>query len=162
MKNWFLGLAPRERAMVTAGAAVLLLLVLYLMLWEPLDSRVKGLREGLDSQQGTLAWMQGASQEVRQLRGTGGRTAGNDNRSLLTIVDQSARASGIKQALQRMEPDGSTGVRLWLATTPFDRLIGWLGQLEHDYGIVATAVSMEPKEPVGTVEARITLERGGS
>lgn len=162
MKDWFLALAPRERVIVASGAVALLLLFVYLALWEPLDRRVQGLREGVAAQQGNLAWMLGASEEIRRLRGTGGRPSTADDRSLLTIVDQSARESGIKQALHRMEPEGGTGVRLWLAATPFDQLVTWLGQLEREHGIAVSALSLEPKETPGTVEARVTLERGGA
>ncbi|MCO6413706.1 MAG: type II secretion system protein M, partial [Thiogranum sp.] len=35
MKDWFLGLEPRERKLVTAGAVVLVLLLLYVLVWEP-------------------------------------------------------------------------------------------------------------------------------
>lgn len=160
LKELFLGLQPRERVVVVAAAAVLLVLLVYLMAWEPLNRRVGSLRQSLESQSETLSWMRAAAVEVRALKSGARAGAGTANQSLLTVIDQSARAGGIKPALQRMEPEGSKAVRLWLGATSFDGLVAWLGQLERQHGIQVTAMSLEPKEIPGIVEARVTLERG--
>lgn len=161
MKELFLNLQPRERRIVIGGGLVLLAVLFYLLAWEPLDRRLDDLRARLETQTETLAWMRSAADEVKALRSGAAGAPATANRSLLAVIDESARAAGIKPALQRMEPEGDRAVRLWLGASSFDALVTWLGRLERQHGITVSALSLEPAEAVGTVEARITLERGG-
>jgi general secretion pathway protein M len=158
MKEWFAGLQPRERVMVLAGAAALALIFGFFGLWRPLDGAVEGLRQAAERQTEALVWMRQASAEVRALQ-SGGAGSTQSGGSLLTVIDRSARAADLKGALERMEPEGTTAVRLWVAPSSFDALIRWLGELEGRHGLRITAASFEPTETPGTVQARITLER---
>lgn len=162
MKDWFLSLQPRERLTLGAGAALGLVLLVYLLFWEPLDSSVSNLRSTVEGQEGALAWMYDASAQVKTLRAQGGGGPARSGGSLLTVVDQSARVGGIKSALQRMEPDGSNSVKLWIGATSFDNLMTWLGLLEREYAIYVGSITLEPGEGPGIVQARITLERSES
>ncbi|HHO69319.1 MAG TPA: type II secretion system protein M, partial [Gammaproteobacteria bacterium] len=68
MKDWFLGLEPRERRLVTAGGVVLALLLVYLVVWEPLAARYRQLQDSVAQQRETLAWMQQAAAQVKALQ----------------------------------------------------------------------------------------------
>jgi general secretion pathway protein M len=46
LKQWFFGLAPRERALVAAAAATVVVALLFLLVWEPLHDGVKRLIQG--------------------------------------------------------------------------------------------------------------------
>jgi general secretion pathway protein M len=102
--------------------------------------------------------MQQASGQIRALRGTTGGSAakGLGGRSLLAVVDQSARSGGLGTAIKRLEPDGSKAVKLWLEGVAFDSMILWLGQLGKSYQIEPTIITLEPVG-AGRVNARLTL-----
>jgi general secretion pathway protein M len=162
MRDWFESLQPRERIALIAASVITVIGLLYVLAWNPLDSAVDRLRDGVASQTTTLAWMQSASAEVRQLKRTQPRRSGGGNRSLLSVVDQSAQRAGLRQALQRMEPEGSDSVKLWVTATAFDTLVSWLGELQQNEGIAVSALAINPTEVEGQVEARLTLQRGVS
>ena len=63
-----------------------------------------------------------------------------------------------RQALKRVEPEGSNSVRVWLEGAPFDVLIKWLGTLSTQHGVDADTVTLERIEAAGLVNARLMLE----
>ncbi len=157
MKDWFMGLEPRERRMVAGGALALVLTLFYLLVWEPVAVSYDDLKKNVAAQQETLDWMKQASAQVKALRGSArGPARGLGGRSLLAVVDQSARAAGLGPAIKRVEPDGSRGVKIWLEGASFDDIVLWLGKLDRDYLVEATVVTLEPQGE-GRVNARLTL-----
>ena len=157
MKDWFLGLEPRERNLVGGGAVVLVLLLLYLMIWDPIASGYAELSDSVQQQQETLVWMQQAAVQIKALqRSSGGSASGLGGRSLLAVVDQSARSGGLENAIKRIEPDGSKGVKVWLEGAAFDPMILWLGKLVKSFRIEPSMITLEPIGD-GRVNARLTL-----
>ena len=157
MKDWFFGLETRERLLVSAGGGLLLWLLLYLMVWEPVADEYYGLKESVETQQQTLAWMQQAAAQIKALQRSGaGAAKGLGGRSLLAVVDQSARSGGLGAAIKRIEPDGSKGAKVWLEGVAFDPMILWLGQLSKSYRIEPSIITLEPVGN-GRVNARLTL-----
>ncbi|RRQ21462.1 type II secretion system protein GspM [Thiohalobacter thiocyanaticus] len=159
MKAWLLSLAPRERLIVAGGAAVLLLLVLWLGLWEPLDQRVEELEQSVAVQEEEFTWMQQAAAEIQQLRRSGGQAAaGLQGRSLLAVVDQATRAAGLNSGLKRIEPEGQSRVRVQFEQIGFDDFMRWLDGLHRQYGVFTQSITIEREEAPGRVNIRLTLD----
>ena len=159
MKAWFLSLAPRERLIVAAGAGVLLVLVLWLGVWEPLAQRTQQLEQSVTVQEETLAWMQQAAAEIEQLRRSGGPAAtGLQGRSLLAVVDQATRAAGLSGGLKRIEPEGADRVRVQFERIAFDDFMRWLDGLQRQYGVFTQSITVEREEAPGRVNIRLTLD----
>jgi general secretion pathway protein M len=157
MKDWFFGLERRERLLFSAGGGLLLLLLLYVMIWEPVADKYASLKANVETQQQTLAWMQQAAAQINALkRNAAGSAQGLGGRSLLAVVDQSARGGGLAGAIKRIEPDGSKGVKVWLEAAAFDPMIIWLGKLSKSYQIQPSIITLEPIGN-GRVNARLTL-----
>ncbi len=157
MKDWFFGLEPRERLLVAGGAILMVLLLLYSIIWAPLANKYYGLKDSVQDQRQTLAWMQQAAGQISALQGSAtGGSRGLGGRSLLAVVDQSARTAGLGTAIKRIEPDGSKGVKVWLEGAAFDQMVIWLGQLAKTYQIEPTLVTLEPVGG-GRVNTRLTL-----
>ena len=162
LRAWLAGLEPRERRVLAAGAAALVILALYGLVWQPLSGGLGRLRTEVRAQTGTLQWMEGAAGEVQRLRSADrseqGRLGGH---SLLAAVDQSAQAAGLSDALKRVEPEGSDRVRVWMDDAAFDQLVGWLGTLQDKYGVQSTIISVQRQDAPGRVNVRMTLKEGG-
>lgn len=158
MKDWFYGLEPRERLLVGGGAVLVALLLLYSLLWAPIAGKYSSLRDNVADQRQTLAWMQQAAGQIRALQSAagGGAARGLGGRSLLAVVDQSARGGGLGSAIKRIEPDGANAAKVWLEGASFDAMIVWLGQLARSYQIEPTIITLEPVGG-GRVNARLTL-----
>lgn len=158
MKEWLANLAPRERRIMVGGAVVLVLLLFYLIIWQPLHTGVAQMRTSVAEQRDTLRWMREAAAEVKSLATSGGQgSAGLGGRSLLAVVDQSARSSNLGPALKRVEPEGQNSVRVRLEGASFDAMVGWLSGLARSSQVFATSLSIERADANGQVDARVTL-----
>lgn len=161
MTDWWEGLQRREQGWLLAGGAVALVLLAYAWLWAPLQGRVDRLQAQVTEKQELLQWMRRSAAEVRQLRAMAGRAPRRGvGRSLLAMVDESAKAQGLAGGLRRVEPEGGTGVRVWLEQVGFSELAYWVQVLAQDYGLRVTSLSVERQDAPGRVNVRVLLERG--
>ena len=152
------GLQPRERLVITAGAIVLLIL-LYVILLVPLQQEVTKLRVDVPRKQAQLAIMRVQAKQVMRLRAGGRRSSGSGN--LLSRLEQSANARGLRQHITRMEPEGSNGARLSLDGVNFNTLVSWLADLQAQTGVRVEKANMESQPPEGSVNARLVLRGAG-
>lgn len=162
MKDWLAGLESRDRRMLVGGGLLLALLLLYLWVADPLLGAYRKRSAQLAEQQDTLLWMQQTAAQVTRLQGAvGTQASGLGGRSLLAVVDGSARQAGLGGALKRVKPDGSLAVRVWFEGVPFDALVEWLGQLSHDHQVQVKLITLERQPEQGRVHAQLTLEAAG-
>lgn len=151
-------LAPREQRIVGGGAIVLGLVILYLGVWEPLAAAHKARHEALEDARAVAAQLEILAAEMQRNRGAGGAMLGA-GQSLLSIVDQSRRASSLTKPPSRLQPEGDTTVRIWLDDVPFDALMRWLADLQSRYGVRVDTADIERESGPGLVNARLTLVR---
>lgn len=159
MKDWWAGLAPRERVILGGGVLVLALVLAYLMVWEPLAQKRQQLRDDISALSADLAWMRQVAPQVRRraAQQVSQPSMGSAGGSVLTLVEVSARAAGLHESLERVQPEG-TGARLWFAETGFDGLLRWLGELEQRQGLQVSQLAVDAGSAPGTVTARIKVE----
>lgn len=163
MKAWFAGLEDRERLLVAAGGIALLVLVAVFVVWMPLNERREALAERLDTQAETLAWMEDASRRVLDGRRRAETESGDrEGRSLLSLIDATARERELAENLRRAEPSGDDGVRVWFEGVRFTGLAGWMESLAERHGLVFTGFNID-RAGTGRVNARLTVaERDGT
>lgn len=158
MKELLAGLGARERFLLLAGAVLVALVLLYGLAWKPLGERVASLRTTVAEQTALHQWMQGAVQEIRQLRGRQ-QPATGERASLLALADRTAREHGLGAAIRRVEPEGGDKVRIQLEQAPFDDVTGWLEQLVARHGVRIEIITIETRDQQpGMVNARLTLQ----
>ncbi len=102
LKDWFHGLAPRERVMVAAAAVMVAIAIFYYGLWHPLDSALANARDQVTAESNQARWMLGIRNEAQLLRSSSHHSEpkGRDQ-SLLSIVDATSRA---RQSRRRCQP----------------------------------------------------------
>ena len=161
MKQWYLGLAPRERVIVAGGGAIAVLSIAYVLAIEPLVHGVAEREQRIAALEQDRAWMQEAIGEVEALRAEGGDvTVPDDDRPAYLAVDDAISAAGLPRPNQ-LTPDGNDAARVDFAEVEFDRLMIALGELERSAGIHVTRARFDRLDD-GFVEAELTLERAGS
>lgn len=157
MKAWWETLSARERLLVIGGLGLTLALLGYALVWEPFRTSHRQLQQRVAEQRADLIWMRQAAREVKRLSGNAGTSLTRDGRSLLTLVDQTARAAGLASALKRVAPQGEDKLSAQLDGVEFDKLIPWLGMLEHDHRIAIINLSIDRANATGLVNARVIL-----
>lgn len=161
MKDWYDNLEAREQVFVLAGAVFVLIALVYILLWAPLDKNHKQVAASVSSWQRSLA-------ELRPLRSIGilpgaGTTAFPDSgqQAPIIIVDQTLRTRGLEQFRRRSQPTANNGIRVEFENVAFDELVMWLGDLasQYDLHVQAGSMSLQTQAGPGRINASLTLER---
>lgn len=159
MKAWWENLGARERGLIVVGTVLVMMLLSYVLAWEPLRNSDRRLRQNVAERRADLAWMRQAAEEIKRLGGAGAARPVADNRSLLTLVDQTARATGLGAALKRVAPQGDDKLSAQLDGAEFDKLIPWLSALERDQAIAIISLNVDRTDAPALVNARVVLGR---
>ncbi len=152
--QWFESLAPRDQRILRAGsvvAAVLLLIALLL----PLQHMVNNAQQRVERKQADLAWMRAAAPSVAAA-GPGPSTVATAE-TLVVLIDQSARESGLGKALAGSQPSGSGAQRVQLNAADFNLMVAWLSRLSSQRGVKVESASMSTGAAPGTVTATLVL-----
>ncbi len=160
MKDWFATLQPRERLILIAAAVLLIPLLIYLLIWEPIGKEVNMLRNSVAAGQKQLSWLQQASSEARALQANGSATTPQSNVSLISAVEKSAAERNLRSYLKRIEPQGSDKISIDIDDAAFDDIIYWIGELQTRYGATVAQFSAARSDSPGRVQARLVLTRG--
>lgn len=162
MKEYWQNLQARERRTLLAGAAALVVMLLYILVWEPYHAHIERLETDVAEQRETLAWMQRAAKEIERLRGNSAASPSVASEgSLLTTTDRTAREHGFSEALKRIQPDGQRSVRVWLENAPFDDMVRWLDALASEHGVTVSTLVVDPADSSGRIDARLVLKEAG-
>lgn len=159
MGAWWKQLAERDRRILIIGSVIVSAFLVWSFAWHPLALKQAQLVERLENARLDLAYVRVAEAEVERLRTAGVQSrADRQGKSLLALVDVSARGAGLDSVLKRLEPVGSNSVRASFEFVSFDSLIAWIEQLARDYGVQITDFSADRVDATGLVNARVTLE----
>src|SRR5690606_19882050 len=100
MKDWWAGLAERERRTPVVGAALAALVLGYALLWMPLEQSRDEWRVRASAADANWAWMRAAAERVKDAAPVA-QAAPADRRSLLAVVDAGVREAGLAGSLLR-------------------------------------------------------------
>lgn len=158
LNTWYSSLPGRDKNLLGITIALLGVTLFYLMVWEPLHQGRDQAQQKLKSQQETYAWMQSASGEVRSLQNAGTRPA-SSTQPIALILENSARISGLKQHINKIESSGRNGANAQIDSASFDQMLVWLNTLEQQHGVTVTTATIERNEQPGTISARLSFEK---
>jgi general secretion pathway protein M len=157
--DWFAGLAPRERVLVAAAAALAAFAVVYTGIVAPVYGARARAAESVAQRRQLLADIEGVARRFGP-QGARPATAASAD-SLVVVVDRSTREAGLSAFLKRNQPEGAAGIRLRFENVPFDQLLEWLAAARSEDGLRATAATFDPAGEPGRVNSNIVLSRAG-
>lgn len=133
MTRWWQGLAARERSFVSIGVAVVVLVFVYVSLWEPAASGIRKARADLPQLRLQLASMQAMAAEAARLRASAGQAAPPPPADRTAAVRRSLERAGLlggsstvplaaaAQPVRTLSVDGATTTTVGTAPTPTTR-----------------------------------------
>lgn len=145
------GLPPRDRLSLSLLAAFLLLVILYLALWQPAQQKLVAARSAFEQQRALHAYLQAKEPLARSLASK--PRVELDPARLQGLVTASATEQGL--AVERMDSDGDGSVQVSLQPAPFAQLLRWFAVLEEQ-GVQIVEAGLDRSEE-NRVAARLTL-----
>ncbi len=153
LRQWFDGLAERDRRVLGWGGAAALAILVTGGLWLA-QSSIARTREAVERKRLDLAFMQAASAEIVAAGPTRAVTTGEP---LLVTVDRAARESGLAAAIGASESVPPDALRVRFGSASFDALVTMTSRLAQQHGVVVAAASVERGAQAGTVNATLTF-----
>jgi type II secretory pathway component PulM len=149
-------LAPRERVVLVVGVLLAVTIIFWSFVWSPL-------RDGADQLDNSIAERSRQVVDLRRaanLSASSGPVLANGNtQSLLFLVDETARPLGLASSFSRTSNDGADAINVTFRDARFDRLIGWLIDLEQNYGVRVVNTNFTRTGNAGIVSGTIRLDR---
>ena len=158
MKDWWLNLALREKKMVTLGAIVVALFLVYKILWSPLVDANNNLRTRVLHNQETLSWMRQADQRIQALLKTSEKNVSATG-SLLGIIQTDLHQSGLATEVSELHQADNDSVAFSFKKIEFDQLIIFLTTLWEKQGLLVSQITVAPGNGPGEVAAEVTIKR---
>lgn len=151
-------LTTRERILVSIGGGLLVLILIYTAVIEPLANGRAELEDVVTRTQQTHQAIQQAVAEAQLLRkgGLKPQQSLGGAQSMMGRIDESARRFGLGGQMKRVEPTGKDNLGIWLEKADFDKLAAWLETLEREYGLQVQTLEAE-RTGTGQVNARVVL-----
>lgn len=162
MKEWFEQLEPRERLLVMIAGGLTIFALIVALGVRPIMNQSKRGHELVEDKRELLAELSEVATRLGPQRGDQQANAAGSSQSLVLVVDQSTRSSGLAQHLKRNQPDGTSSIRLRFENAPFDTLITWLQGLQNQHGISVTSANIDTAASAGRVNCNLTLGRAGA
>lgn len=159
MRAWFEALERRERLFVLTAVVAVLLAILYLGIWSPIDKSQANMRTSVQTWAAALAEIRPLQAQLQSASINAAQSSGDE--SLVVIIDNSLRQRGLYSALQRSQPTAQNGIRVEFENASFDDLVLWLGDLAASHGLQLQSGSFSSTavDSAGRVNATVTLER---
>lgn len=148
------GLAMRERLALGLLAVFLLLVVLYLSLWQPAQQGVAAARSAFEQQRALHAYMQAQAPLVRGLAAK--PQVRLDPERLQGMVTASAAEQGL--TIERLDSDSDGSLQVSVQSAPFAQLLRWFAVLEQQ-GVQIVEAGLDRDEE-NRVAARLSLRVG--
>ncbi len=161
MKDWFYGLEQREQVIVGAGGVIAVLILLWALVWMPLERAHNDAEANLERWQDALADLRVvAANSSASGSATATTPMVSSTDSPVVIVDRTLREHSLNNTARRQQPTPN-GVRVEFENVAFDQLVVWLGDLNTRYAmeVQAGSLSIASRSGPGRINASLTLER---
>jgi len=154
--QWWAALQTRERRMLASGGAVLALLLLYFVAFEPAYIGRQRLQAELPGRRAQLAQMEALGTEARQLSAKAGESV-ESSAQLKDSLEKSIKAAGLTASLTQLNVAGEL-IDLRFKGAPFAVWLTWLDSALRETRLRTVDVCVERGAEPGQVTARLTLE----
>jgi len=154
LRRWFESLAPRDQRMLRVGCIAAAAIVLA-GVFVPLQRVVSAAGKRVEQKQADLAWMRAAVPSV--IAAGPGPSSRATAASLVVLLDQSARESGLGKSLAGSQPNGNGSQRVQFNAADFNLLVAWLSRLSSQHGVKVESATFTAASAPGVVTATLVL-----
>jgi type II secretory pathway component PulM len=150
LRDWYAGLAERERRMVLWGGSAAAVLLLTGFVWQ-LGTSVAVAEARVERRREDLAFIEAATPRLQSA------PTARPGESLTIAVDRMAREGGLADKLAGVEPAANGALRARFAGASFDALTLLLARLQKERGVQAETASVQATGEPGLVDATVVI-----
>jgi general secretion pathway protein M len=136
---------PRERAILGIGGALVVVLLLYLAVWDPIQSDRQRLVRELPKMRAQADQFRRDAEEAEALRARA--RSRNATQALPAAVEASAKQAQLGGGIKSVQAMGNDRAQISGATVPFDGLVRWMAAVAQSEGISVDSMQASAGEP---------------
>jgi general secretion pathway protein M len=156
-KAYWAARASRERMMLAGGMAAAIILFLYMLVWDPIQTSRARLATELPKLRAQAAQFRLDAEQAEALRG---RIKSNDSgRPLPSVIDASAKAAGLRDSIKQIQSLSNDRSQINLTNVGFDTLVQWLAGLGASDGISVETMNASAASQSGRVQVESLVVR---
>lgn len=161
LKEYWLKLESRERMILCVGTLLVCLILFYAIIWQPWHKAISNMQVSVQSLRTNLVWIKQQAELVENGGASAQSITKGVNQSLLSVIEQTAKTTKVKKAIQQMVPGRTQNeVRVVLEEADFNLWVKWVDLLFKQYGVQIKQLTAERDEDVPNIaEIRVTFER---
>lgn len=149
--NWYIQLPSRDALVVKTLSVLIILALIFTWIIQPITNSKKAAEKSLASE---LRFHDKLKQNAYLFK-TGSKGTVSKG-SILSQVNSLAKVKNIQ--LKRFEPEGASGLRVWLEKVNFNSAIDWIETLGVERGITVEQISID-RVKSGVVNLRAVLKK---
>jgi len=157
VRTFWQGLGFRERVTLSGGTVIVVLILVFVFVWQPWQQHISQLRISVPDKQQTLTWMKREAATVNPLLAKRRQATQTESIPVLTVIEETARAANLRNVIRRVQPAPDNNVRVWLSGADFDTWLKWV-ELLRTRGVEVSAAVINRSER-NTVSIRVVFRR---
>ncbi len=148
-------LSLREKRIVLFGGFFILIFLMYELIWSPIANKHESLRHNILRDQALLTWMKEADQHITARAQT--QPIKSSTESLLSEVQIQLEKSDFSKLFSQLKQAEDNSVQVSFEKINFDQLMGWLVEMQNQFGWNVTDITVTKTETSGIVQVILTL-----
>ncbi len=148
---------PRERAILGIGGSLAVILLLYLLVWDPIQSDRQRLLRDLPKMRAQVDQFRRDAEEAEALRARA--RARTPTQALPATVEASAKQAQLGAGIKSVQAMGNDRAQISGATVPFDGLVRWMATVAQSEGITVDSMQASAGEPGRVQVESLILKR---
>ncbi len=154
IKEWYNALDESEQKIVFSAAILVGILMLYLIIVDPVVTKVNELQNQVSAKQKNVDWMK---QKLPIILASKNPTSGpaSSSLSLSAIVNQTT--GNYKLPVSRRDSKSPYEMQIWFDNVSFDSFLSWVAELESRYGVTISNVNVRSRDRNGITSINVKL-----
>lgn len=158
LKTRWTQLAPREQRLISWGGSGLLLALLYVYAWQPLNAERLKLRANLPQLRADAALMATQAEEAQHLRQNVQRLPASS--PIKAAIQQAMNESGEAIPSAQITQSDDHHANISISVIPFDRWVSWLNLMQQKQHIRLDSCRIEALPQAGMIQLQAVLSSG--
>jgi len=155
MNSFWLGLSERERVLIYVGAGILVSLLIYVFVINPLADKKQASLRALEAERAIYYRVLDMAQ-ISKNNGVTVQAGASRTAPTREAVTEASRKTGI--AISRIQPSRDGDISFWIDTAKTGEMFDWLLLLEQEYGRQAKKVSLQKNAGEETLRGQFEFE----
>lgn len=151
-KEWWSTASNRDQLFVIIGGVFLIIFLLYTVVLKPVRTMATTELAKVEAQKASLDRIRILAAQVKKSK-KGSRSKG---RSVETVVETSISQHGLR--VSGFDASGKSGIRVRFDKVEFDKLLGWINELEVKKGLSMKDISISQAKEQGVVSANLLIQ----